>query len=196
VRSSRRLARLALAVVVLCGGARGASARYEGNFNLFAGEKWMNSADWGPADEQREYGLALAFAEERAPVHFAMDAFVASTEVSSNAPDALVKSQSSEFALGVRKVWGQGVTHPHLGAGANTIRVREERNGPSGLVASDDRTYGVWVDAGISWRIAGHLNLGLEARYSAARANIGAGSIPRDVAAGGVHLGALIGYGW
>jgi len=193
------LARLALAVGVLVAAANTASARYEGDFNLFAGEKWLKSGDWEPVDQHRQVGLMLAFGEERAAVHFAIDAFYASDDLGDvTVPaDALVGGSSMELAIGVRKTWVRGVTRPHLGAGANVIGVSEERRaGASGTVTNEDRGYGVWVGGGVSWRVATHLNLGIEARFSSARAELGEGEFPRDVAAGGVHLGLLIGYGW
>jgi hypothetical protein len=107
-----------------------------------------------------------------------------------------VKGSSTEFAIGVRKIWGHGVTRPHLGAGAEVLSVREYLDGPSGPLKHEDVGYGVWVDTGVSWRLAGHLNLGIEARYSWVDANLGSGFFPREVAAGGFQLGLLIGYGW
>lgn len=193
-----RVAPLAIAVAVLLCVAPDAQARYRGNLNLFVGEKWMNSGDWEPLDNSFELGLALAFGEERAAVHFAMDLFLANDEVSGGtAPSgALAKVSSAEFGLGVRKVWIRGATRPHLGAGADVVQVREDRGGTTGTVTNSDRGYGVWVDAGVTWRLARHLNLGIEARYSSARVDLGSNFVPRDVAGGGIHLGALIGYGW
>ena len=76
------------------------------------------------------------------------------------------------------------------------ISVSEELTGPSGSSKKEDRAYGAWVDLGVSWRVASHLNLGIEARYSYALATLGSGSNGREVSAGGIHLGLLIGYGW
>jgi len=193
------LGRLVLAAGLLVGAAQSAAARYEGDFNLFAGQKWLKAGDWEPVDQQIQFGVMLAFGEERAAVHFAMDAFYASDDLADAAlpPDALVGGSSTELAIGVRKTWVRGVTRPHLGAGANVLGVSEERRaGVSGTITNEDRGYGVWVDGGVSWRVAKHLNLGIEARFSSARVELGEGTFPRDVAAGGVHLGLLIGYGW
>ena len=125
-------------------------------------------------------------------------AFVSKDEVDDPNPaiGTRVKGSSTEFAIGVRKVWGQKATHPHLGAGADVIHVEEEFFAPFGNVTNEDRAYGAWVDAGVTWRIASHLNLGIEARYSYALATLGTGSLARDVAAGGIHLGVLVGFGW
>jgi len=194
-----RVARLLLAAALVLAAAGEISARYEGNLNVFAGQKWLRSGDWAPVDRQDQIGLMLAFGEERAAIHFAIDAFLAKGELSDppSTPNALIGGSSAEFAIGVRKVWELGATRPHVGAGANVVGVDEERRvGTSGTVTNEDRGYGVWVDAGVTWRIASHLNLGIEARYSSVRAALGEGTIPRDVDAGGAHVGLLIGYGW
>jgi hypothetical protein len=193
-----RFARLLGGVVLLACGATAVEARYEGSLNLFAGRKWLKSGDWAPADTQDQLGLMFAFGEERAAVHFSIDALFGNGDVGGPPPafGELTSSSSTEVAIGVRKVWTGSATHPHLGAGANVIDVSEERRGPSGPLKVSDRGYGVWVDAGVTWRLAKHLNLGLEARFSSARAELGSGFAPRDVAAGGVHFGLLIGYGW
>jgi hypothetical protein len=197
VRGSR-LVPLALAAVALLIGSRGAQARYEGNFNLFVGQKWLNTGDWAPVDQQQEIGLMLAFGEEREAVHFALDFFYAEDDQSGATPalDSFVKSVSAEFGLGIRKVWMGSATHPHLGAGADVIEARECSDGPSGPSTQSDRGYGIWVDAGVTWRLARHLNLGIEARYSVARVDVGSQFVPHDVGGGGVHVGALLGYGW
>jgi len=189
---------LVLAAVSVLAATEDAQARYKGDLNLFVGQLWLKSGDWSPVDEQPEFGLMLNFGEERAPVHFAIDVFASSKEVTNAGPtgNGQVKGASHEIAIGVRKVWDQTATRPHLGAGATAIGVSEEFDGPVGVGANDDRAYGAWVDLGVSWRLASHLNLGIETRYSYALATIGSGSSGREVTAGGFHLGLLIGYGW
>ena len=175
-----------------------ALARYTGNLNLFVGQMWLSQSDWAPVDQQREIGLMLAFGEERAPIHFSLDAFYTNDEVPSVNPavDSVVRGSSTEFAIGVRKVWGENATHPQLGAGATVMQVHEERDGPSGPVNNGDRGYGAWVDVGVTWRLASHLNLGIDVRYSTSTVDLGTGSVLREVTAGGIQLGILIGYGW
>ncbi len=193
-----RFAPFALAVVSVLAVTDAAQARYRGDLNLFVGELWLRNGDWSPIDEQPELGLMLNFGEERAPVHFAIDLFSSKKQFTNNdsVPNDRVEGTSRELAMGVRKVWDEAVTRPHLGAGAAIISVSEELTGPSGSSKKEDRAYGAWVDLGMSWRVAAHLNLGIEARYSYALATLGSGSTGREVAAGGIHLGLLIGYGW
>jgi len=193
-----RLASGVLAIVAILAATDDAQARYHGDLNLFLGQLWLNDGDWSPVDEQPELGLMLNFGEERVRIHFAIDLFASSKTASTTDPvgNPIVKGASHEIAIGVRKVWDEHVTRPHLGAGVTAIGVSEQLHGPFGLQTNEDRAYGAWVDVGVSWRLATHLNLGLEARYSYAPATVGAGSSAREVNIGGVHLGLLIGYGW
>jgi len=193
-----RIAPLLLAAASFVAAASEAQARYTGNLNLFVGQMWLNQGDWAPVDQQQEIGLMLAFGEERAPIHFSIDAFLAKADAPDQHPtvDSAVSGATTEFAIGVRKVWGEHATHPHLGAGATVMQVSEDRNGPSGPVSNGDRGYGAWVDVGVTWRIASHLNLGLEGRYSVSTVDLGTGVLLREVTAGGAQFGVLIGYGW
>jgi hypothetical protein len=193
-----RFGPLVLAVASIVAAAPGAQARYVGNLNVFVGYDWLNQGEWSPVDQQKEWGLMLGFAEERAPIHFVVDVFASKDNLddANPAPGTRVRSSSTQLAIGVRKVWDRTVTRPHLGAGADILEVKEEIAYPYGPVNNEDRAYGAWVDFGVTWRLAGHLNLGLESRYTYATANLGQGSLSRDVAAGGFHLGVLIGYGW
>lgn len=193
-----RFAACGLVFVAVLAATGETHARYKGDFNLFAGQLWLSNGDWSPVDEQPELGLMLNFGEERAPIHFAIDVFASSKSVSRGDAfgTARVKGESHEIAIGVRKVWDGAATRPHLGAGATSISVSEELDGVFGTETNEDRAYGAWVDFGVSWRVATHLNLGIETRYSYALATVGSGSSGREVAAGGVHLGLLIGYGW
>ena len=193
-----RLAPIALVGLCVLALTGDAFARYEGNLNVFAGMLWLDSSDWTPEDEQPELGLAFAFGEERAPIHFAVDLYASKKEVGAppNAGIARVKARSREIAIGVRKVWDETPTRPHLGAGATAIHVSETLQSSIGTELNEDRAYGAWVDFGVTWRLASHLNLGLGGRYSYALATIGSGPSARDVSVGGIQMGVLIGYGW
>ncbi len=186
----------AVAVSALAGRAE---ARYKGDLNAFVGEKWLNNGDWAPVDQQRQYGVMLAFAEERIHVQFSIDAFASSDETNMTDPTfgpQRIKGSSREFSFGVRKPWGDGVVRPHIGAGADVVEVTLETSDSAGIERRSDRGYGLWIDAGLTFRIAKHLNLGLETRYTRADVNLGAGIEVEDIAAGGFHAGILIGYGW
>lgn len=189
---------LALAAAALWLSAGDAEARYYGNLNLFVGQKWLTHSEWDPVAEQPELGLMLAFGEERVSVHFALDAYYAKEEAANPNPavDMRVKGTSGELAIGVRKVWDLGATRPYLGGGASIVTVRQDFDGPSGPVSHDGRGYGGFIQTGVFWRMAGHLNLGIDLRYCKADADLGGTFENNNIEAGGFHAGVLIGYGW
>ena len=192
----RRLLGIALALLVAATGT--AHARYEGNLNLVLGKKWLQNGDWSPVEEQQDIGLMFAFAEERIPVLFAFDVFLSHDDGPPGAqPDGTpVEGQTTEFAIGFRKMWGTHVFRPHLGAGGTMIQAEMNTASSGGPVRRSDRGYGVWIDGGMTWRVAKHLNLGFEVRYSKADVDLSSGFDTIEAAAGGLHVGGTIGYGW
>ena len=196
----RSLARAAVLLVVLAAGAPGASA-FEGNVNVFVGQKWLEKGDWEPIETQGELGVLLAFGETRSPIHFALDILHseddAMTEVEGLGA-AEFQGKTTEYGVGIRKVFRRfAITHPHIGAGA-TFAVGEFDVVFPGLGRSqvDDTAFGWWVDGGITWRLASHFNLGVEVRYSRYALEFGNIFLANRVEGGGFHAGALVGYGW
>ena len=191
-----------LAGLILAGAAAApgrALARYEGNVNLFVGEKILSKGDWEPVDQQPEIGVALAFGIERAPVHLAIDLFASRKSDTVDVPGlgpADVSARTREFSLGIRKVWTPGHFRPFVGAGGCIVNVDLTVEAPGFHQSNQDNAYGVWVEGGLMWRLGGHVNLGLDARYSHADASFTRNGLPTDVAAGGFHAGLIVGYGW
>lgn len=195
----RRLVLLASFLACASVAPRYALARYEGNVNLFLGEKIMSKGDWEPVDQQPEIGVAFAFGIERAPVHLAIDLFASKKSSTVDVPglgSADVSARTREFSLGIRKVWKPGHFRPFLGAGGCIVNVDLSVEAPGFHQSNQDNAYGVWVEGGLMWRIGEHVNLGLDARYSHADASFTRNGLPTDVAAGGVHAGLIVGYGW
>ena len=176
-----------------------ARARYHGDLNLFVGQKWFQQADWAPVAEQPQLGLMLSFGEERAPVHFSLDVLYSKDEADFVDPvlgPARKEGSSLEYAIGVRKIWRNWVTCPHLGGGADIVTARHNTITAAGSDKREDRGYGAWIEAGLSWRIAGHFNLGIDARYTRVDVDLGTQYVSDDAPAGGFHAGLLLGYGW
>jgi hypothetical protein len=188
-----------LVIVAAAAAPTAALARYEGNVNFFVGQKWLNTSDWSPVDEQPELGVMLAFAPERSRVYFALDVLAsqASTTATSSIHGTVdVTGETREYDVGVRKVWNVGTTHPFLGAGGCLIVSRLRYDSPTYSPSYGDENYGVWVDGGVTWRIGGHFNLGFNLRASLAHGRFDSATPPKDVEVGGFHAGMLLGYGW
>lgn len=198
MRASRAFVLTASLVSVLAfSGA--AHARYEGNLNLFVGQKWLQQADWTPVEDQPDLGLMFAFGDERFPVHFAIDVLASKDEADFVDPvlgPSKKKGSTLEYAFGVRRTWTTHKAHPQIGGGASIVSAHRDVTSATGTVKHDDLGYGGWIEAGLSWRLAGHLNLGVDVRYTLVDVDLGTQMVPDDVPAGGIHAGLLIGYGW
>ena len=177
------------------------TAAFEGNVNVFVGQKWLNKSDWEPIEKQPELGIFFAFGETRAPIHFAIDVLHSTDEETTDVTGigaVDVEGTTTEYSLGVRKVFRRhAITRPHLGGGA-TVASGELRLESSGLgrIEADDTAFGLWIDGGITWRLAKHLNLGIEVRYTRYELEFGTIFLENELKGGGFHAGALIGYGW
>ncbi|HJQ98022.1 MAG TPA: hypothetical protein VJ826_06875 [Candidatus Polarisedimenticolaceae bacterium] len=189
----RNAARAVLAASLLA--AAVPAAALEGNVNVFAGQKWFSDAEWQPIETQPELGIQLAFGQLRAPIHFAVDVFHSQDE--STIAETRVEGSTTEYALGVRKVFRRQATmHPHLGGGASLVAGDVTAESPAARFQADDSDFGFWIDGGITWRLGGHLNLGLEVRYSRVKLEFGNIFAEDKVPGGGFHAGALVGFGW
>src|SRR5262249_46337551 len=158
------------------------------------GEKLFDKHDWEPVEDQPELGVMLAFGLEHAPVHFAMDILYSQKDGVVDSPflgRVDVKGSTREYAIGVRKVWDLRSFRPIVGPGGCRTAADLEYDAPGFHPSSSDNAYGLWIEGGLSWRLAGHLNLGLDVRYSHADARFTRNGLPVDVAAGGLHAGLL-----
>lgn len=160
---------------------------WTGNANWFIGIKALDETEWSPTEAQAELGLEFDFRKRSWPVNIAVDYMRGKGD--GVALGIYFESETSELNLGIRKIFDTiPYTRFFLGGGLAMI------NGKfSGLGLSDDDTaLGTWLNGGVYWTIAEHLNLGLELKFSSASVNI----FGVDANAGGTHFGFLAGYHW
>jgi len=98
---------------------------------------------------------------------------------------AFDKSQPTGMRLGV-----EPLERANGYAGDLTVTTPSERT------QADDSDFGFWIDGGVTWRLGGHLNLGVEVRYSRVKLEFGDITQEKKVPGGGFHAGALVGFGW
>lgn len=160
---------------------------WTGNINALLGAKALDEYEWEPADEQYEFGIELDFKQQSWPVSIAIDYL-------SGSGDGIFggikfESETSEFNLGVRKIWDTFPTiRPFIGGGIAFIT--GEFSG-LGLSQKDDAV-GFWFGGGVYWTLAEHFNIGLEGKYSSADVTL----FGVNADAGGGHFGLLLGYHW
>lgn len=195
------IAVLAMGSLLLSASVVSAQDQWTGNMNLFLGQKNLDKDDWEPVEEQGEFGIELDFRKKDWPVSIAIDILSSSADDSVTVFDPLfgfvtvdVEGKTSEFNVGVRKIWEEHPTvRPFIGGGLSFIRAEMEVTIPGFGSASDSDTgVGIWLGGGIYLTMAEHFNLGVELKYSDANVTIA----DVDGTAGGTHFGLLAGYHW
>lgn len=194
----------AVTVVVLVAAAFAFSPAWadaDGHVNFFIGQKSLDSDDWEPIEDQIEFGAVMSFGQEGWPVHIAVDVLFSADEETVFDPlfgNVTLTGSTFEIDAGVRKIWKKGRVLPYLGAGVGIIGAALEVDDGFVSVDGNDAAVGFWAGAGVFWRLGNHFNVGLDARYSSADVDLdfGSGVVARDVSAGGLQYGVLLGFGW
>ncbi|NTW66239.1 MAG: porin family protein [Nitrospirae bacterium] len=195
------IAVLALVFFLLGASLASAQDQWTGNVNIFIGQKNLDKDDWEPVDKQTEFGVEIDFRKKDWPVNIAIDILRSSDDDTYYEYDpffgplsADVKGETTEFNIGIRKIWdGFPSIRPFIGGGLSYIRAEVEVSIPGiGSASESDTGVGIWLGGGVYFTLAEHFNLGLEIRYSDADVTIA------DVKgkAGGTHYGLLAGYHW
>ena len=173
---------------------------WSGNANFFLGEKGLDSGDWKPVEEHMEYGLLLDFKHHRVPFGFTFDILHSEDEENVGVEvlgfgvyNSKVKSQTTEFNPGIRKIW-ENFQHarPFIGGGASVVIAEIDVKALGNSVSDDGAGLGAWMDLGLFWAFNRHFNLGVDARYSYVEATV----LNMNSRIGGWHLGVLAGYHW
>ncbi len=189
---------LALVFSLLCASVVSAQEVWTGNVNAFLGRKNLDKGEWEPAQDQGEFGIEVDFRKKSWPISIAIDVMGASGE--GNFFDPVfgtidkAESRTSEFNIGVRKIWDElAPVRPFIGGGLSFMRAEAEVTIPGiGSNTESDTGAGIWLGGGVYFTLGQHFNLGLELKYSHADVTI-AGV---DTNAGGTHFGLLAGYHW
>ena len=164
---------------------------WTGNVNFFLGQKTLDEDDWGPLDKQAEFGVLVDFKQQNWPVSIALD-FLGSTDETTEF-GVTVEGTTSEFDVGIRKVWevaGSSI-RPYVGGGLAFIRA-ELKATDFVTVSVDDNGTGIWLNGGVYWTLGQSFNLGLDLRYSQADVTF----FGVEGEAGGTHAGIILGYHW
>jgi hypothetical protein len=127
-----------------------AQDEWTGNVNAFLGQKTLDS-DWEPAEDQGEFGIEIDFRQKDWPISIAIDVMGASGEENVFDPDFgttdKFESRTSEFNIGVRKIWDElAPVRPFIGGGLSFMRAEAELTIPGMGSFSDSGTgAGIWL---------------------------------------------------
>ncbi len=157
----------------------------EGQVNFFWGRKFLSREDWAPVEQQAEFGVEFTLGGKKWPVAIALD-WLEGTE-STTIDTVFFRSETTEIAVGVRKIWTPKFWRPFLGGGIAFVDsvVRDE------FSSDNDSGVGFWATTGVFFRVFEHFNIGIEYRYSRADVEL----FDFSANAGGSHVGLLVGFG-
>ena len=165
-----------------------------GNINFYLGVKELEEDDWGPLEEQDEFGFSVDFKQKSWPVSMVIGYLHSSDErtinihvprgrtVSSN-----MVAETTELSFGFRKIFDtSSIMHPYAGGGLALIST-------SGFRSNDDDTeMGLWFEGGLYFTILKRFNIGLYGRWSQTEVIL----CDEEDEGGGIHYGLLGGVHW
>ena len=187
---------LICAVVAVHGVPAPASAQESltGNVNLFLGGKALDEDDWAPVEDQGEAAIEFDFRPRPWPINMVLGIRKSSDDGTAFDPifgSADVEGETSEFNLGIRKIWEElPYIRPFIGGGLALVDAEYKASFSFGSASDSDSALGLWLGGGVYWTVADHLNLGVDLRFSGADVTL----FGVDGKAGGRHLGVLLGY--
>ena len=183
-----------LAAAVLSGAARASSSGWKGDADILIAGKSLDKNQWAPTDQQGEIGLLSNWQGPEWPIALAVDLLSASRNATiSSGGFTGQKGKTSEFDLGVRKIWRPDARfRPFAGGGFALASGEIDKTGPAGTISDKDSGVGIWLNGGVFWTLSEAFNLGFDVRISGAQVRL----FGSDVSAGGFHLGLLAGYHW
>lgn len=184
---------------------------WSGNVNGVAGIKMLKESDWGHFDDQAEVGVMADFKRASWPMSMSAN-LLYSRDSSSDYHDNEIgdtyyytyyaeEASTAELNLGVKKIWAPADRFNfYVGGGLAVIygemEITRANNLSSGTYwdrdTEDDAGLGGWGAVGCYVTFASHLNIGVDLRYSSAEIDL----YDKDIDAGGVHVGLLVGYAW
>jgi hypothetical protein len=174
------LCALVLVLLVVWSGAAFAAGGTSGNINLLLGKNYLDDGIWDDLDldEQDSIGVMFDIQPVRWPIALAFD-FLKSDDSSRG-----IDGETQEIAGGVR--WYSPMMNNILRfyAGGGLALIEAEIEG------EDDDELGIWLNGGLTFIIAKHLNLGLDLRYSMAEVEL----YGEDVDVDGLRASFLVGY--
>ncbi|MDD5712747.1 MAG: hypothetical protein PHY31_08325, partial [Smithellaceae bacterium] len=116
---------LALTIILPANSFAKTYDEWTGNLNLLLGTKGLDEDDWRPVDQQGEVGLECDFRHTSWPISIAVDLLGAvgrdDKVVSGNT--VYVDSRTSEFSLGIKKIWDDHPSaRPFVAGGLSFVR--------------------------------------------------------------------------
>lgn len=183
----------------------GLCENWTGNTNLLYGLKYLEEDDWDHRDNHHEWGINIDLKKPNWPVSMVIGYLKSyGSELNETTPYLKATAATTEFDLGVRKIFTTRSVRPFISGGISYITAetedidinydnKDDSYKPNPQNYDDDGNTGFWIDAGIfAPIIIDYFNIGLAVKWSTAEVTING----VDVEAGGTQIIFLTGLHW
>ncbi|EWH08227.1 hypothetical protein DS2_18458 [Catenovulum agarivorans DS-2] len=161
---------------------------WQNRVSLILGQKKLDDNDFAD-DSHGAFGIMADFKRKSWPVSIAVDLLAAGQD--SKEDGRTLEEVTGGLHLGIRKYWMLGQHfEPFLGGGINLAVAERQRLIDDYVVSQDDEDVGVWLAAGVNWRLDKNFVVGLQARYTEAEAEL----FNSQLDTGGVYSLLSVGY--
>jgi opacity protein-like surface antigen len=125
--------------------------------SLLLGERWLDSSDWSPVDDQFVIGVGFDMPLTAIPAEFEANVFRSKDESGS------VEGITREVSAGLRKTFvvGEEKLHPYVGGGLALIRGEVDAPGAD----DDDTSAAIYLHGGAAYDLAPNWQAGLDLRF-------------------------------
>lgn len=163
---------------------------WSGSIRGVLGSKQIDKDDWGKDHKRHSsVGLIMDVKPTSWPISVAVDMFGTGEH---KPKERDYEGFTSELHLGARAnaSFFQQRVQPYVGGGFAAAYAKEQRY-VNGLKKSDEGTgVGAWAGVGVDVKVSKAISLGLDARYSSAKADV----FEKKRQIGGMNIGVSLGY--
>ncbi len=150
-------------------------ARMVGNVHFSLGFKSLSDDTWGDDFvDQVALGVGVDLGNSDWPVLFTIDSIFSASEKEVAGLDHYV--YIGEFAPGIKKEWAvSDRSYPFMGVGLafiTAVRGDEIAGHSDSYDTEDDTALGLWISAGVNWKLSHRSRIGFIGRYSFAELEI------------------------
>jgi len=188
---------LAKSLIALVVASLGGAVLAGGNATFVLGVRSLDEDDWDPIETQRLGGTTVDFGREGWPVHLAIGVYTSRNEDVVTEPgfgSVEIEGTLEELSFGVHKTFEPGRNvRPFLGGGVSSLTASLEIDALGERLEEDDRSFAIYGQGGVYWRIGSRFNLGLDVRM-VTRSDMSIEGIEFD--SDYTQVGLLLGWGW
>jgi outer membrane protein W len=184
------LGMFAVAMSMLIAPSMTSADELSGHVSGLIGVKAMDSTDWPDLDSHFAMGVLFDIKKDSWPVSMVLDLTDTGDKHKHDGMEDL--GHTTELSIGVRKffVRQDSKIQPYVGGGVSSIYAEQEFEVNDTTTKDDENNVGIWLGAGLYYRVKPRFVIGLDVRYSDAEATL----FDEDLEAGGIQTGLTAGF--